>query len=71
MWKTSRNCQTRSERSGTAQSGDLGARPAMDLLDRCYFVLPEEAFDRFSAILDNPPSSNPGLERLLKSKLWF
>jgi hypothetical protein len=71
MRKTGGDCQTRSEESGIAQSGDLGAQPAMELLDQCYFLLPEEAFDRFNAILDNPPASNPGLERLLKSKLWL
>ena len=71
MPKTGRDYQTQSEKSGTAQSGDLGTQVAMDLLDQRYFILPEEAFDRFNAILDNPPSRNPDLERLLKSKLWF
>lgn len=37
-------------------------------LDRSYFVLGEEEFKRFVAILENPPSSNPRLERLLKRK---
>lgn len=43
----------------------------MDLLDQCYFVLPEEAFDRFNVIVDNPPSSNLGLDRLLKGSSGF
>ena len=38
------------------------------LLDRRYFVLSEEAFARFMAILDNPPKSNPKLRRLLETR---
>ena len=36
------------------------------LLDQCYFNLGEEEFRRFNEMLDNPPTSNPGLERLLR-----
>ncbi len=38
------------------------------LLDRRYFALPAEAFHRFMAMLDKPPSSNPRLRRLLKTR---
>jgi uncharacterized protein (DUF1778 family) len=41
------------------------------LLDRCYFSLGDEAFKRFTDMLDNPPANNPGLERLLSRKpIW-
>jgi uncharacterized protein (DUF1778 family) len=38
------------------------------LLDRCYFQLDDEAFKRFTAMLDAPPKSNPRLARLLTRK---
>ena len=38
------------------------------LLDQCYFNLGEEAFQRFTAMLDNPPAANPKLTRLLMRK---
>jgi uncharacterized protein (DUF1778 family) len=38
------------------------------LLDRRYFVLSEEAFRKFAAMLDKPPRDNPRLRRLLESK---
>jgi uncharacterized protein (DUF1778 family) len=38
------------------------------LLDQCYFQLDDEAFKRFTAMLDAPPTDNPGLTRLLKTK---
>jgi uncharacterized protein (DUF1778 family) len=38
------------------------------LLDQCYFNLGEEAFQQFTAMLDNPPATNPKLARLLKRK---
>jgi uncharacterized protein (DUF1778 family) len=38
------------------------------LLDRRYFVVPEEAFNKFIALLDRPPADNPKLRRLLRSK---
>jgi hypothetical protein len=37
-------------------------------LDRRYFELSEEDFRRFTAMLDAPPKSNPGLTRLLSRK---
>ena len=37
------------------------------LLDRRYFVLSEEAFQRFTAMLDKPPRDNPKLRRLLET----
>jgi uncharacterized protein (DUF1778 family) len=41
------------------------------LLDRRYFALPAEAFKRFSQMLDEPPSENPKLRRLLERRpLW-
>ncbi|MGB8260628.1 MAG: DUF1778 domain-containing protein [Terracidiphilus sp.] len=36
------------------------------LLDQCFFNLGEEEFRRFNEMLDNPPASNPELERLLR-----
>lgn len=38
------------------------------LLDRRYFALSEDAFQRFADMLDKPPASNPKLRRLLQSK---
>lgn len=38
------------------------------LLDRRYFVLSEEDFRKFTALLDRPPKDNPRLHRLLQSK---
>jgi uncharacterized protein (DUF1778 family) len=38
------------------------------LLDRRYFNLDEDAFRRFTAMLDTPPKSNPKLARLLRPK---
>src|ERR1017187_3943126 len=38
------------------------------LLDRRYFVLSEEAFTKFTAMLDRPPKDNPKLRRLLATK---
>ena|SRR5947207_579297 len=38
------------------------------LLDRRYFTLPEGEFKHFMAMLDKPPTSNPRLARLLKTK---
>ena len=38
------------------------------LLDQCYFQLDDDAFQRFTAMLDAPPAENPGLTRLLKTK---
>jgi len=38
------------------------------LLDRRYFVLPDQEFRRFAAMLDKPPASNPRLARLLKTR---
>jgi uncharacterized protein (DUF1778 family) len=38
------------------------------LLDRRYFILGDDAFQRFMAMLDAPPTSNPRLARLLQTK---
>lgn len=38
------------------------------LLDRRYFSLSEDAFKRFTAMLDKPPVSNQKLRRLLQTK---
>jgi uncharacterized protein (DUF1778 family) len=38
------------------------------LLDRRYFALSEEAFKRFTSMLDSPPKDNPRLRRLLRTK---
>ena len=37
------------------------------LLDRRYFTLDEDAFKRFTAMLDKPPKDNPKLRRLLET----
>jgi uncharacterized protein (DUF1778 family) len=38
------------------------------LLDRRYFALSEDAFRRFTAMLDRPPAANLKLRRLLQTK---
>lgn len=38
------------------------------LLDRRYFVLSEDAFRKFTALLDTPPKDNPRLRRLLHTQ---
>jgi uncharacterized protein (DUF1778 family) len=38
------------------------------LLDRRYLTLSEEAFKRFTRILDSPLKDNPRLRRLLRTK---
>jgi uncharacterized protein (DUF1778 family) len=38
------------------------------LLDRRYFILPDEQFRRFTAMLDKPVASNLRLARLLKAR---
>jgi uncharacterized protein (DUF1778 family) len=38
------------------------------LLDQVFFNLDAEKFRQFAALLDAPPSPNPGLERLLGVK---
>jgi uncharacterized protein (DUF1778 family) len=38
------------------------------LLDRRYFALSQDAFKRFTAMLDDPPASNPKLRRLLQTR---
>jgi uncharacterized protein (DUF1778 family) len=38
------------------------------LLDRRYFVLSEEAFRKFTTMLDKPPKDNPKLRRLLETR---
>jgi uncharacterized protein (DUF1778 family) len=38
------------------------------LLDRRYFVLSEDDFRKFTAMLDRPPKDNARLRRLLQTK---
>src|ERR1051326_7563110 len=38
------------------------------LLDRRYFVLSENDFRKFTAMLDRPPKDNPRLRRLLQTR---
>lgn len=38
------------------------------LLDRRLFVLSGQKFDKFAALLDRPPRTNPRLRRLLRGK---
>ena len=41
------------------------------LLDRRYFALSREVFQRFTALLDTPPTRNQKLRRLLRVKaVW-
>ena len=39
------------------------------LLDQVFFALDPKAFKRFIALLEQPPKSNPALERLLVTPL--
>jgi len=48
---------------------ETACREAESVLpDRRYFVLSEDAFRCFAALLDKPPASNPKLRRLLQTK---
>jgi uncharacterized protein (DUF1778 family) len=48
---------------------EAACREAEDvLLDRTFFHLDPEAFDRFSELLDNPPAPSHALRRLLLTK---
>ena len=38
------------------------------LLDQVFFSLDTDQFQQFTALLDAPPASNPGLERLMAIK---
>lgn len=38
------------------------------VLDQVFFSLESEKFKQFMAMLDEPPSANPGLERLMAVK---
>ena len=38
------------------------------LLDRCFFMLDDKAFKRFTDALDKSPAHNPRLRRLLATK---
>ena len=38
------------------------------LLDQVFFNLDTDQFQQFTALLDAPPASNPGLERLMAVK---
>lgn len=38
------------------------------LLDRCFFMLDDKAFKRFTDALDKSPADNPRLRRLLATK---
>jgi uncharacterized protein (DUF1778 family) len=41
------------------------------LLERRYFLLSDDAFKKFKAVLDRPPKDNPRLRRLIQTKaLW-
>jgi len=41
------------------------------LLDRRYFALSQDAFKRFTVMLDSPPARNLKLQRLLRRKaVW-
>lgn len=56
-------------RSRSAFMLDTACREAQSiLLDQRYFVLPEDDFKKFVAMLDAPPKDNPRLQRLLQTK---
>ena len=38
------------------------------VLDQVFFGLDAEKFSQFNALLDTPPASNPGLDRLMSVK---
>lgn len=44
------------------------ARAHAVVLDQVFFSLDAEKFKQFTAMLDAPPASNPGLERLMAVK---
>jgi uncharacterized protein (DUF1778 family) len=45
---------------------ETACREAEDvLLDQCFFTLDAEAFEKFQALLDKPPSKNPKLRKLM------
>jgi len=49
---------------------EAACREAEDvLLDRISFLLDQETFDRFNALLDNPPPPSEQLRALLVSKV--
>ena len=37
------------------------------LLDRCFFALGDTSFDKFAAALDQRPTDNPRLRRLMRT----
>jgi uncharacterized protein (DUF1778 family) len=48
---------------------ETACREAQDvLLDQTFFQLDEEAFARFTAMLDDPPAPSDALRELLRSK---
>lgn len=57
---------------GTSRSDFMlsaACRLAQDvLLEKRVFVLDQDDFQRFEALLDTPPSENPGLQALLNVK---
>jgi uncharacterized protein (DUF1778 family) len=48
---------------------EAACREAQDsLLDQNHFVLSDEKFKAFMAVIDQPPRDNPALRRLLETK---
>ncbi len=43
-------------------------RAKLVVLDQVFFTLDAEKFEQFTALLDAPPTPNPGLERLMAVK---
>ncbi len=43
-------------------------RAKLVVLDQVFFTLDAEKFEQFAALLDAPPTPNPGLERLMAVK---
>jgi hypothetical protein len=50
------------------RTADHGRETASVLLDRRYFALDADTFERFTAMLDAPPATNPKLRCLLVDK---
>ena len=48
---------------------ETACREAEDvLLDQCFFTLDAEAFEKFQALLDKPPSKNQKLRKLMATR---
>ncbi len=65
---TTGRSETINLRASQKQKGLIGRAAEAVLLDRRYFALSQDAFKRFTTMLDNPPANNPKLQRLLRTR---